>query len=129
MLGFESNRGVRSCDGLTRRDFLRAGSLAVGLSLTELAQLQQLGAASRNEKSCIQLFLVGGPGHLDTWDLKPDAPDHIRGPFRPIRTNVPGVALCEHFPLMAQMADRFAIVRSLYHREAPIHETGHQLLQ
>jgi uncharacterized protein (DUF1501 family) len=129
MLGLECNRGVRSCDGLTRRDFLRAGSLAVGLGLTELAQLQGLGAASPSDKACIQLFLVGGPGHLDTWDLKPDAPDTIRGPFRPIRTNVPGLDICEHFPRMARLADRFAVVRSVHHREAPIHETGHQLLQ
>jgi uncharacterized protein (DUF1501 family) len=129
MLGLECNPGVRSCDGLTRRDFLRAGSLAVGLGLTELAHLQQLGAAPKTDKACIQLFLVGGPGHLDTWDLKPEAPAEIRGPFRPIRTNVPGIAICEHFPRMARLADRFAIVRSLYHREAPIHETGQQLLQ
>jgi uncharacterized protein (DUF1501 family) len=129
MLGLECNRGVRSCDGVTRRDFLRAGSLAVGFGLTELAQLQQLGAAPKTDKACIQLFLVGGPSHLDTWDLKPDAPEEIRGPFRPIKTNVPGVAICEHFPRTARMADRYAIVRSIYHREAPIHETGHQLLQ
>ncbi len=130
MLQLESNRGVRSCAGMTRRDFLQVGGLALGLSLTELARLQQAGAAPRSsDQGCIQLFLVGGPGQLDTWDLKPGAPDDIRGPFRPIQTNVPGVAICEHFPLMARRADRFAILRSLYHQEAPIHETGHQLMQ
>lgn len=130
MLRFESDRGVRACDGLTRRDFLRAGGLAMGLSLTELAQLQQLGAApTGGEKACIQIFLVGGPSQLDTWDLKPNAPDDIRGPFQPIRTNVPGIDICEHFPLMARLADRFAILRSVHHSEAPIHETGQQLLQ
>jgi uncharacterized protein (DUF1501 family) len=130
MLHFETDRGVRACDGLTRRDFLRAGGLAMGLSLTELAQLQKLGAAPNGgEKACIQLFLVGGPSQLDTWDLKPDAPDDIRGPFRPIRTNVPGIDIGEHFPRMARLADRFAILRSVHHREAPIHETGQQLLQ
>jgi Protein of unknown function (DUF1501) len=129
MLRLEGNRGVQFCDGLTRRDFLRVGGLAVGLSLTELARLRQLGAAPRQGKSCIQLFLVGGPGQLDTWDLKPHAPDDVRGPFRPVRTNVPGIDVCEHFPLMAQRADRYAIVRSVCHQEAPIHETGHQLMQ
>src|SRR5437867_12546262 len=130
MLRLETDRGVEFCDGLTRRDFLRVGGLAVGLGLTEWTQLQRLGAADRfADKACIQLFLVGGPGHLDTWDLKPDAPDTIRGPFRPIRTTVPGLDLCEHFPLMARRAERFAVLRSLHHREAPIHETGHQLMQ
>jgi uncharacterized protein (DUF1501 family) len=130
MLHLTGNRGARFCDGLTRRDFLRVGGLAVGFGLTELALLDHAGAApTQREKACIQLFLVGGPGHLDTWDLKPDAPDNIRGPFRPIRTTVPGLDLCEHFPLMARRAERFAVLRSLHHREAPIHETGHQLMQ
>jgi hypothetical protein len=130
MLCLEGNRGVEFCDGLTRRDFLRVGGLAVGLTLTELARLQQLGAAPpRSDRACIQLFLVGGPGQLDTWDLKPDAPAEVRGPFRPIKTNVPGVEICEHFPHMARMADKYAIVRSVHHEEAPIHETGHQLMQ
>jgi uncharacterized protein (DUF1501 family) len=131
MLQFEANKGVEFCDGLTRRDFLRAGALsagAVGLSLADLALLQ---AAPNRPKdiNCILLFLVGGPSHLDTWDLKPDAPSEVRGPFRPTRTSVPGVEICEHFPLMAKTADRYAVVRSVHHREAPIHETGHQLMQ
>jgi hypothetical protein len=75
------------------------------------------------------LFLVGGPSHIDTWDPKPDAMAEVRGPFRPIRTTVPGIHLCENFPRMAAMADRFALVRSVYHGEAAIHETGQQLLQ
>jgi hypothetical protein len=131
MLQFEANKGVEFCDGLTRRDFLRAGALsagAVGLSLADLAQLQAAPNRSK-DVNCILLFLVGGPSHLDTWDLKPDAPAEVRGPFRPTRTNVPGVDICEHFPLMATRADRFAVVRSVHHREAPIHETGHQLMQ
>jgi uncharacterized protein (DUF1501 family) len=133
MLRFQSNKGARFCDGLTRRDFLRAGALsagAVGLSLADMVGLQRAGAASASgEVNCILLFLVGGPSQLDTWDPKPTAPDTVRGPFRPIRTNVPGVQICEPFPRMAQMADRYAIVRSVHHREAPIHETGHQLMQ
>src|SRR5947208_5388845 len=129
MLQFNSDKGASFCDGLTRRDFLRAGVLsagAVGLSLTELAQA---GVNAGHDVNCILLFLVGGPSHLDTWDLKPAAPESIRGPFQPIPTNVPGVTIGEHFPLMARMADRYALVRSVHHHAAPIHETGHQLMQ
>jgi hypothetical protein len=132
MLRFESNKGVEFCDGLTRRDFLRVGALsagAVGLNLAELTKLYAANAGKPNDLNCIVLFLVGGPSHLDTWDLKPAAPDNVRGPFRPTRTNVPGVDICEHFPLMARMADRFSIIRSVHHKAAPIHETGHQMMQ
>src|SRR5262249_29873564 len=113
MLRLESNKGVELCSGLTRRDFLRVGALSaatVGLSLADLGELQEAGAAGASDINCIVLFLVGGPSHLDTWDLKPAAPDYIRGPFRPIRTNVPCIQIAEHFPLMAQMADRYALV-------------------
>src|SRR5262245_26642974 len=130
MLAFEGRKGVEFCDGLTRRDFLRAGALsagAVGLSLADLTAMPS-GSAT-GDINCILLFLVGGPSHLDTWDLKPNAPSHIRGPFRPIRTNVPGVEIGECFPRMAAMADRFALVRSVHHDSAPVHETGHQLMQ
>jgi hypothetical protein len=130
MLSFEGKKGARFCDGLTRRDFLRIGGLsagAVGLSLADLVRAS--GARGAGDINCILLFLVGAPSQLDTWDLKPNAPDNIRGPFRPIRTNVPGIQIGEHFPLMARMADRYAIVRSVYHRAAAIHETGHQMMQ
>jgi uncharacterized protein (DUF1501 family) len=133
MLRLEGTRAITSCDGITRRDFLKVGTVAagaVGLSLADLARLQHAVAAETStDTNCILLFLVGGPSQLDTWDLKPNAPEHVRGPFQPIRTNVPGVDICEHFPLMAQQANRFTIVRSVHHQEAPIHETGHQLLQ
>ncbi|MCI0463730.1 MAG: DUF1501 domain-containing protein [Gemmataceae bacterium] len=133
MLQFESKKGVEFCDGLTRRDFLRVGTLsagAVGLSLADLARLQFAGAAeSSGGINCILLFLVGGPSHLDTWDLKPAAPAAIRGPFQPIPTNVPGIDIGEHFPLMARRAERYALLRSVHHPVAPIHETGHQLMQ
>ena len=107
--------------GPSRRDFLGAG--AVGLSLAGVR------AAPTKDINCILLFLVGGPSQLETFDLKPDAPGGVRGPFRPIRTNVPGVDLCEHLPRMAKMADRFAILRSVHHQSAPIHETGQQMMQ
>jgi uncharacterized protein (DUF1501 family) len=132
MLTFLSKNAVPLCDGLTRRDFLRAGALAagsVGLSLADLARLKAAENAQRKDTNCIILFLVGGPSQLETWDPKPRAPANIRGPFQSIRTNVPGIAINEHFPLMAQMADRYSIVRTVHHRAAPIHETGHQLMQ
>jgi len=128
MLHFLSKKGVEFCAGLSRRDFLKVGAAgAVGASLADLTQAS--AARPTNDVNCILLFLVGGPSQLDTWDLKPNAPDNVRGPFRPIQTNVPGIEICEHFPLMAQRADRYAIVRSVHHKEAPIHETGHQLMQ
>jgi uncharacterized protein (DUF1501 family) len=110
---------------LSRRDFLRVG--AAGAAATLASPL--LGAGPTPPTACIQILLVGGPSQLDTWDPKPDAPSDVRGPFRPIRTSVPGVCFTELFPQMAQNAHRFAVVRSLHHREAPIHETGQQLLQ
>jgi uncharacterized protein (DUF1501 family) len=131
MFQFESSKGVDFGDGLTRRDFLRVGALsagAVGISLAELNVLQASDARA-DGINCILLFLVGGPSHLDTLDLKPAAPSTVHGPFRPIKTNVAGVDICEHFPLMARKADRFALIRSVHHDEAPIHETGHQLMQ
>jgi hypothetical protein len=130
MLNFEGKKGVEFCDGLTRRDFLRVGTLsagAVGMSLADLAGLEAAGKSK--DINCILLFLIGAPSHLDTWDLKPSAPDTVRGPFKPIKTKVPGMEFCEHFPLMAKVADRFSIVRSVHHKAAPIHETGHQMMQ
>jgi len=130
MLSFHGKKGVEFCDGLTRRDFLRVGALsagAVGLNLADLAQLNAAGKS--NDINCIVLFLVGAPSHLDTWDLKPTAPDTVRGPFKPIKTNVPGIDICEHFPLMSKMADRYSLIRSVHHKAAPIHETGHQMMQ
>jgi hypothetical protein len=126
MLHGEADKGVELGDGLTRRHFLRLGAGVGVLSLTDLAAL---GANRSWERQCILLFLVGGPSHLDTWDLKPDASAEVRGPFRPIETSVPGIRLSEHFPRMAAMAERFALVRSLHHSAAPIHETGQQLVQ
>src|SRR5262245_25770673 len=121
MLNFLSKKPAQFCDGLTRRDFLRVGTLGAGAVALSMADLQAAPGGSRDDINCILLFLVGAPSHLDTWDLKPDAPDNIRGPFRPTQTNVPGMQICEHFPLMSRMADRYSIVRSVYHRAAPIH--------
>src|SRR5450755_909224 len=103
----------RFCDGLTRRNFLRIGAFGVGLSLADMLRLQGLAGTSSPRKSAIMINLPGGPSHLDMYDLKPEAPLEYRGEFKAIRTNVPGVQICEHFPLQAQMWDKFAVIRSL----------------
>src|SRR5438034_629707 len=110
--------GARLCDGLTRRDFLHVGGLGVGgLSLPALfrGQAQASGGQQARAKSVIQLFMWGGPSQHETFDPKPDAPDGIRGEFKPIATNVTGTRICEHLPRMARMADRYAILRSVTH--------------
>ena len=112
--------------GLSRRDFLRTGSLSAGAAALSLSGAN---AAGREDRQCIFLMLVGGPSQIDTWDPKPDAPSNVRGPFSAIATRVPGIRLAEPFPLMARSIEQFAIVRSLHHAAAPIHETGHQLVQ
>jgi Protein of unknown function (DUF1501) len=121
---------LRLCEIPTRRDFLRVGGVAAGAMGLSLANISAGWASpAKGNVSCILLFLVGGPSQLETWDMKPEAPSNVRGPFRPIRTNVPGIEICEHLPKMARMADRFAIVRSVHHQEAAIHETGQQMMQ
>jgi uncharacterized protein (DUF1501 family) len=113
---------------LSRREFLKVGAVsAASMALPHLASATPTD--HRPEVNCIFLFLTGGPSHLDTWDPKPNAPSEVRGPFKPIRTNVPGIFLSENFPRMAERADRFALMRSVYHDAPPIHETGQQLLQ
>ncbi len=101
------------CDGATRRDFLAIGAMAFGgLALPGLLRAEA-AAGRRSHKAIINIFLPGGPPHIDMWDLKPDAPSEIRGEFRPIKTKVPGMEICELFPRLASMADKFALIRSL----------------
>jgi uncharacterized protein (DUF1501 family) len=106
---------------MRRREFLQAAAA--------LPLLPQMSVAARPGRACIMLMLTGGPSQLDTWDMKPDAPREIRGPFRPIRTNVPGIEISEIFPRMARHADKFALVRSVHHEAAAVHDTGLQLMQ
>jgi len=118
MLRLEAGPGSTFCDGLTRREALRIGAVGLGgLSLPNLLRLQAAtpAARARRARSIILLFLSGGPSQLDMWDLKPQAPEEIRGTFRPIATRVPGIQVSEHLPRMAGLADRFTIVRSLTH--------------
>ena len=116
------------CSGLARRSFLQAGAAGLaGLSLPNLFSLQSAGAVEYDRakiKNCITLFLVGSPGHLDTFDMKPDAPTDIRGKFNPIQTSLTGVNICEHFPLMARMMDKVAMIRSLHHNTGTAHSNG-----
>lgn len=113
---------------VTRRGFLEAGTTgAAGLTISGRMPRNSVLAASSPSggiRSCITIFLVGSPGHLDTWDMKPEAPLEIRGPFRPIDTNVPGVQIGEHFPRMARMMDKIALIRSLHHPTGATHGHG-----
>lgn len=118
------NRPHRGCGSLSRRDMLRVGSLApLGLGLTDVFRLQ---AASPNSfrakaKSCILIWLDGGPSHLETFDLKPDAPAEVRGPFQAISTNVEGIQICELLANTAKTCDKLAILRSM---TSPLGEHG-----
>src|SRR6516165_8835985 len=107
MIRLDAKRPVHFCDGLTRRDFLHAGSLSMlGLGLPAMQALAATGASAPDRDiNCILLFLVGGPSQLDTWDMKPDAPEEVRGPFKPIATKVPGVQISEVFARHAGVMD------------------------
>src|ERR1051326_2167657 len=132
MLNVTGKGSITTCDNLTRRDFLQVGTLgALGLTLSHYAALQAAGAVAQgnDEKACILIFNLGAPSQLDTWDMKPDAPREIRGPFQPIRTNNPDIQISEIFPRHARIADRFSLVRTCYHTAAAVHDTGHQMMQ
>ena len=112
---FGSKRyGGGFCDGVSRRDFLTVGGMMLGgLSLPQLLHAEAQSGVRNSHTAVINVFLPGGPPHIDMWDLKPDAPREIRGEFNPIRTIVPGIDICEHFPRIANMADKFVFIRSL----------------
>ena len=103
------------CDRQSRRHFLKIGGLALGgLALPDILRAESAGGRSLSHKAIIMIYLSGGPSHQDIYDLKMEAPLEIRGAFRPIATNVPGIEICEHLPRLAKMMDKFAIIRSLY---------------
>jgi hypothetical protein len=106
----------RYCDGVSRRGFLKVGALSMGAGGLTLADLYRADAASDNpkpHKSLINIFLAGGPPHQDLWEIKTDAPSEIRGEFKPIKTNVPGIEICEVFPRLAGLMDKAAVIRSV----------------
>ncbi|HEU4752366.1 MAG TPA: DUF1501 domain-containing protein [Armatimonadota bacterium] len=127
MLTIEGRRG-RLCDSLTRRELLRVGGISLmGLTLPNVlalreaqagTQLAQSGNGFGRAKSVILLFLQGGPSHIDIWDPKPDAPDNIRGKFKPIETSVPGIQFAETMPLLAKQMHRATLIRSVSYTPA-----------
>jgi hypothetical protein len=125
------NTGSRSHPSPTRRGFLTAGLLGTaGLSLSQLLKHEALASDTHKHSrrpSVIILWMRGGPSHLDTWDLKPEAPAEYRGEFRPIETSVPGISIVEHLPRSAAIMHKWSIVRSLHHND-PGHSSGDQLL-
>lgn len=126
------NRAVLCGGAATRRDFLHAGALsAVGLSLPQYARAAAEGHVrpGHENRSCIMIFNLGGPSHVDLWDMKPDAVSEIRGPFKPIRTASDAFEISELLPKHAAIADRFSLVRSCHHSGAAVHDAGWQMLQ
>ncbi len=123
MLGITGRFGQDTCDGFSRRDVLRVGgSAALGLSLPEMLRLQELtaaedarygGAGFGKAKQVILLYLQGGPSHLDLWDPKQDVPDNVKSVFKPINTKLPGVQFTENMPKLAQVNDKFTMIRSM----------------
>jgi hypothetical protein len=121
-----------TCSGMNRRSFLKAGFLGLGgLTLADVLRLRAAQTAAgrpTRDTSVILIWKGGGPSHIDTWDLKPDAPAEYRGDFRPIRTNVPGIEISEHLPRSARVMDKFSIVRSVTHPDAGHESASHYLL-
>src|ERR1700709_376153 len=115
---------ISKCPGpISRRSFLQVGTLALGgWGMSDLLRLRALGQESSGkaapDTSVIFVWLPGGPGHMETYDMKPDAPVEYRGIFSPIRTNVPGIDVCELLPLHAKCADKYTIIRSVAHEFA-----------
>ena len=128
MFQLSLGRPHHNCNGISRRHLLRVGTCGLigGMTLPRLLELQSLAASpvSPKAKSCIFLFLEGGPPHLDMWDPKPEAPTEIRGPFGTISTNVPGIFVTDQLPLCAQIADQYTILRSHSHSDNG-HSTGY----
>ena len=127
---------------LSRRELIPRGGLGLlGLSLPRFLEARGISQsapdpqAGRSQahsfgkaKACILLFMWGGPAQQETWDMKPEAPEAIRGEFRPIATDVPGITISEHFPLLARQLHRLAIIRSVHHADVNHTTATHELL-
>ncbi|MCA9076135.1 MAG: DUF1501 domain-containing protein [Planctomycetaceae bacterium] len=132
MLTLTGRGKTQTCDGITRRDFMQIGTLGgVGLSMPSYLAAKEAGAIKpgHDERACIMIFNLGAPSHLDLWDMKPDAAAEVRGPFKPVDSNVPGMQLSEILPRHAKIADKFSLVRSCYHTSAAVHDAGWQIMQ
>ena len=117
MLSILSSDSGKFCDGVSRRNFMKIGGLGLGgMTLPELLRAESGSSTTpgrKGHKAVIMIFLPGGPPHQDMWDIKNDAPSEVRGEFRAIKTNVPGIQIGELFPKIAGMADKFSFVRSM----------------
>ena len=112
--GKRDARGSRLCDGVSRRNFLKIGGMVMGgITLPQLLAAESQAGIGRSHKAIINVFLPGGPSHQDMWDIKVDAPSEIRGEFQPIQTAVEGIEICEEFPLIAKLMDKFVPIRSI----------------
>ncbi len=131
MLNLTSKASSHTCTGVNRRDFLQVGTLgAIGLGLPQYLAASEQGHVDpeKDKRSCIMIFNLGAPSQLDTFDMKPDAPSEVRGPFKAISTRG-DFQVSEILPLHAEIADKFSIVRSCYHTAAAVHDAGWQMLQ
>jgi len=129
MLSIEHARTTNNCQGISRRTAIKAGFLGLsGLSLGDLFRLRAHGAAEKNDKSVILIWLDGGPSQLETYDPKPHAPSDYRGPFSALQTNVPGMIVSETLPLHAKLADKMAFVRSVHHDNGDHFAGAHWML-
>ena len=121
-----------TCNGVSRRDFLQAGTLgAIGFGLPQWFAAQAAGAVKpgADDRACIMIFNLGAPSNMDLWDMKPDAPAEVRGPFKPVSTASPAIQVSEILPRMAAAADKFSLVRSVHHGGAAVHDAGWQMMQ
>jgi Protein of unknown function (DUF1501) len=133
MLDFISRAKAHTCNGTTRRDFIQVGTLgAIGLGLPQYLAAKEMKIIdpTKEKRSAIMIFNLGAPSQLDTFDMKPEAPAEIRGPFKPISTaKGASFQVSEILPLHAKIADKFSIVRSCFHRGAAVHDSGWQIMQ
>jgi len=116
MLTILGGRTSRYCDGISRRAFLRIGALGVGagaLTLADILRAEARAGGPLSHKAVINIFLGGGPSHMDLWDIKTEAPLEYRGEFKPIPTKVPGIQICEVFPKIAAVMDKCVVIRSV----------------
>lgn len=131
MLNLTSKALSHTCGGGTRRDFLQVGTLGVvGLALPQYFAAAEQGHVdpAKDKRSCIMIFNLGAPSQLDTFDMKPEAPSEVRGPFKAISTRG-DFQVSEILPKHAEIADKFSVIRSCYHTAAAVHDAGWQMLQ
>lgn len=132
MLKLAGDGRTTTCDGVTRRDFLNVGALgALGFGLPQWFAARAAGAVrpEAKDRSCIMIFNLGAPSNMDLWDMKPDAPAEVRGPFKPIATKSTAIQFSEILPRHAEIADKVSLVRSVHHGGAAVHDAGWQMMQ